>query len=68
MTLRYAVFEARAFGPVRKAAELDASSDQEALKQARRILPDGPGELREKGRVVYRFGRSDGFSLKRERD
>jgi hypothetical protein len=54
---RYAVYESEPFGTVRVAAMLEAPSDREALKQAREILPNGAGELREGGRIVYRFGR-----------
>ncbi len=61
--LHYLVYQATPFGAVSIAAELDAPSDSEALRQARIILPDGPGELRENGRVVCRFGRSRSFLL-----
>jgi hypothetical protein len=63
--MRYFVYEALPFGSVRAAGELEASSDREALKQARSMLPFGPGELRESGRVVCRFGRSGGFLFRR---
>jgi hypothetical protein len=62
-SMRYSVYESFAYGRLSRAAELEASSDREALKQAREILPHGPGELRESGRVVCRFGRSSGFLL-----
>jgi hypothetical protein len=61
--MRYSVYESSRLGSVRIAAELDAPSDREALKLAREILPNGPGELRESGRVVCRFGRSGAFLL-----
>ena len=63
--VRYHVFEAAPFGSIRVAAELNASSDQDALKQARQALPHGPGELRQAGRVVCRFGRAEPFLLQR---
>ena len=62
-TLRYIVYEASAFGVVRQAGMLDATSDQEALKQARRVLPDRPGEVRQGNRVICRFGRANGLML-----
>ena len=55
---RYAIYESRAFGAVRLAAELDASSDGEALAEARRLLPETAGELRQGQRIVCRFGRA----------
>jgi hypothetical protein len=61
--MRYRVYEASAFGCVRLAAELDAETDREALKQAREVLPHAPGELRERERVICRFGRTGGFLL-----
>jgi hypothetical protein len=61
--MRYLVLEAAAFGSVRIAAEIDATSDQDALKKARQALPHGPGELRQAGRVVCRFGRAMPFLL-----
>jgi hypothetical protein len=63
--VRYLVFEAAPFGAVRIAGELEAASDQDALKQARKTLPHGPGELRQAGRVVCRFGRAKPFLLQR---
>jgi hypothetical protein len=42
----------------RAAAELDAASDREALREARRIVPHGSGELRQGYRTVCRFGRA----------
>jgi hypothetical protein len=56
--LRYTVFEYTAFGMFRAAAELDAASDREALREARRIVPHGSGELRQGYRTVCRFGRA----------
>ncbi len=60
----YSVFQFSASGTVQVAAELHAATDREAMKQARQLLPEGAGELRESGRVVCRFGRSGGFLLK----
>lgn len=56
--LRYAIYESSAFGSVRLAAEVDAASDSEALAEARRLLPEVRGELRQASRVVCRFGRA----------
>jgi hypothetical protein len=58
MTMRYSVYESSPFGAVRVAGELDANSDREALQQARELLPDGPGELRQSGRIICRFSRA----------
>jgi hypothetical protein len=55
---RYAIYESSAFGSVRLAAELDAASDAEALAEARRLLPEIRGELRQGPRIVCRFGRA----------
>jgi hypothetical protein len=63
-SLRYLVFEASAFGVVRQAAVIEAVSDKDAMRQARQILPNGPGELRQGNRVICRFGRSDGLMLR----
>ncbi len=56
--LRYTVSEYSAFGLFRVVAELDAGSDREALREARRIVPHGSGELRQGYRTVCRFGRA----------
>jgi hypothetical protein len=56
--LRYTVFELSAFGSMRIAAELDAQADDEALREARRLVPHGMGELRQGMRTVCRFGRA----------
>lgn len=56
--MRYHVYEATPFGAIRVAAELDATDDSDALKQARVKLPKCTGELRHNGRVVCRFGRA----------
>ena len=61
----YSIYKSDPFGTVRIAGEVEAESDQEALKQARVILPDGAGELRQSMRVVCRFGRSSGFLLQK---
>ena len=61
--MRYSVYESSAFGSVRAAAVLEATSDRDALRQARDILPNGAVELREDGRIVCRFGRAGGFLL-----
>lgn len=55
---RYAIYESSAFGAVRLAAEVDATSDSQALAEARRLLPEINGELRQGPRVVCRFGRA----------
>ncbi len=59
---RYCVYEATPFGTVRLAAEMEAPTDRDALKQVREILPNAPGELRQEGRVVCRFGRVENLS------
>lgn len=59
----YQVYEALPFGAISIAAEIHAQSDSDALKQARVLLPDGPGELRHAGRVICRFGRAQPFML-----
>jgi hypothetical protein len=64
VVMRYSVYESSPFGAVRVAGELDAASDREALKQARELLPEGPGELRQSGRVVCRFSRAGKFMLR----
>jgi hypothetical protein len=61
--MRYSVYESSPFGAVRVAAVLEATSDRDALQQARAILPEGAGELREDRRVVCRFGRAVGILL-----
>jgi hypothetical protein len=58
LTRSYAVYESSAFGTVRLAAEVDATSDSEALAEARRLMPAIKGELRQGPRVVCRFGRA----------
>ena len=55
---RYQVAELSALGAVRVAAEFEAASDSEALREARRLVPFGSGELRQDGRIVCRFGRA----------
>ena len=62
--VRYSVYESAAFGALRIAGEAQAITDREALKQAREILPQGAGELREGGRVVCRFGRAETSQLR----
>lgn len=62
--MRYLVYEASPFGVIRVTAQVEAASDRDALKQARQLLPDGPGELRAGARVVCRFGRAGGFMLR----
>ena len=62
--VRYSVYESSPFGAVRVAGELDAASDRDALRQARQLLPEGPGELRQSGRVVCRFSRAGKFMLR----
>ena len=64
--MRYSVYESHAFGTFRRAGDVEASSDREALKRAREVLPDGPGEIHKSGRVIYRFGRSATFLLNDE--
>lgn len=61
--MRYAVYEAVPYGKVRVAAVIEATTDREALKEARKVLPNGAGELREDGRIVCRFGRAGSFLL-----
>ena len=61
--MRYSVYESHAFGTFRRAADVEATTDREALKRAREVLPDGPGEVHKSGRVIYRFGRSATFLL-----
>jgi hypothetical protein len=61
--MRYLVYEGSAFAAFQIAAELEASSDKEALRLAREILPSGAGELRQGRRTVCRFGRTGGFML-----
>jgi hypothetical protein len=63
--MRYAVYEASPFGADRLAALVEAGNDREALKQARMLLPDVPGELRAGERIVCRFGRAGSFMLRR---
>lgn len=58
LVLRYSVFELSALGSIRLAAEFAAVSDSEALREARRAVPFGSGELRQDMRVVCRFGRA----------
>jgi hypothetical protein len=58
VALRYTVFELSAFGSIRIAAEFHALADSEALREARRLVPHGMGELRQGLRVVCRFGRA----------
>jgi hypothetical protein len=58
LVLRYTVFELSAFGAIRIAAEFNAASDREALREAHRLVPFGMGELRQGMRIVCRFGRS----------
>jgi hypothetical protein len=60
----YQVYESLPFGAMCVAAEIRAQDDSEALKMARILLPDGPGELRHDGRVVCRFGRAAPFMLR----
>jgi hypothetical protein len=52
------VLELSAFGSVRIAAEINAQADKEALREARRLVPYGMGELRQGMRIVCRFGRA----------
>jgi hypothetical protein len=54
--LHYTVYEWRAFGSVRLAAEIVAASDGEALKKARKLVPGGASELRQGHRTVCRYG------------
>lgn len=56
--LRYAVFELSAFGSMRLAGEFESSSDAQALREARKLVPYGTGELRHGHRIVCRFGRA----------
>jgi hypothetical protein len=56
--MRYSVYESFPFGAVRAAGDLDAESDREALQKARDILPNGPGALRQGGRIICRFSRA----------
>ncbi|HEY8591392.1 MAG TPA: hypothetical protein VIL42_00835 [Sphingomicrobium sp.] len=60
----YSVFETRACGVFAKAGDLDAATDSEALKKARRMLVSGAGELRQDMRIVCRFGRTEPFMLR----
>ena len=62
--MRYLVYEASPFGADKLAAQVEAGTDQEALKQARMLLPDAPGELRAEERLVCRFGRAGSFMLR----
>jgi hypothetical protein len=52
-------------GEIRRIADVRASSYKDALREARRLLPDGPGELRTCGQVICRFGRSKPFLLQK---
>lgn len=61
--VRYSVYEWSAFGAVRLVDTITATSDCDALKQARKLLPQRPGELRNGARTVCRFGTSGGFML-----
>jgi hypothetical protein len=56
--VRYTVFELSALGSIRIASEFDAQTDKEALREARRLVPHGMGELRQGGRIVCRFSRA----------
>ena len=56
--VRYTVFELTALGSIRIASELHAPTDKEALREARRLVPHGMGELRHGGRIVCRFSRA----------
>lgn len=58
LALRFTVYEYSAFGSFRAAAEVEAESDRDALREARRIVPHGTGELRHGTRIVCRFGRA----------
>jgi hypothetical protein len=54
--MRYSIYEAVPFRMFRCAAHVEAETDQKALREARRLLPGGRGELRQEQRVVCRFG------------
>jgi hypothetical protein len=59
----YTIYDLSTSGEVRRIAEITAANYREALKEARRLLPHGPGEIRTNGRVVCRFGRTQPFML-----
>jgi hypothetical protein len=61
----YSLYDLSVSGEVRRIAEVRASTYRQALHEARRLLPDGPGELRVDGRVICRFGRAKPFMLQR---
>lgn len=60
----YAVYDMSVGGEIRRVAEVQAATYREALREARRLLPDGPGELRRGGQVICRFGRAQPFMLR----
>jgi hypothetical protein len=61
----YSVYDMSVSGEIRRIADVRASSYKDALREARRLLPDGPGELRTCGQVICRFGRSKPFLLQK---
>ena len=60
---RYTVYRSTAFGAISFAAEVEAECDSQALRQARALITDGDGELREGHRIVCRFGSAQPFML-----